>query len=121
MNETLILLQQNRAENVWGQRKMKEVPSGTGTIVNEEIPQDEKQPSRQYNNLAESLNDESSNEQEDDVTAYKMCKTPWIELTEKCGDWVQWNICNEYICPNCYDKRDISANDDFFCSIFIRS
>ena len=34
---------------------------------------------------------------------------------EKCGDWVQYDtVCGEYICPNCYDKRDISADNNFF-------
>ena len=40
---------------------------------------------------------------------------------EKCGDWVQCDICDEYICLKCYEKRDISADDDFICSICIGS
>ena len=64
--------------------------------------------------MAESSNDESSDEEEDDGTNCKICKIPWIELTEKCGDRVKCDICDEYICPNCYDKRDTPADDDFF-------
>ena len=37
---------------------------------------------------------------------------------EKCRDWVQCHIYDEYICPKCYDKRDISADDDFFFVAF---
>ena len=57
-------------------------------------------------------NYENSNEEVDDGTTCKICEIPWIELTEECGDWVECNICKEYICPKCYDKRDIYA--DFF-------
>ena len=71
--------------------------------------------------MAESPNDESSDKEEDDGTTCKTCKIPWIEQTEKCRDWVQCDICDEYICPKCYDKRDISADDDFFCSICMGS
>ena len=73
MNETLInLLQQNRTEKVGGGAWVgigKTIPSGT--VVNEETPQEEQQPdlSRQCNNLAE-----SSNEEEDDGTYCKTCK-----------------------------------------------
>ena len=53
-------------------------------VVNEEIPQEELQtsPSRQCKNLAEPWNDESSDEEEIDSTTCKICKIPWIELTE---------------------------------------
>ena len=37
-----------------------------------------------------------------------------LELTEQCRDWAQYDICNEYICPKCYDKRDISTDNDVF-------
>ena len=67
---------------------------------------------RQYSNSSESSNDESCDEEEDDGTTCKICKIHWIELTERCGDWVQCDICDEYICPKCYDERDISADDD---------
>ena len=30
-------------------------------------------------------------------------------LTEKCRDWSQCDMCDEYICSKCYGKRD----DDF--------
>ena len=85
-------------------------------VVNEEIPQEEQQPgpSWQCKNLAELSNDESSVEEEGDGTTCSICKILWVELMEKCGDWVQCDICDEYICPKCYDKRDISADDDFF-------
>ena len=78
--------------------------------VNKETPQEEQHPgpSRQCNNLAESSNGESSDE-EDDGTC-KICKIPWVELTEKCGDWVQCNICDECICLKCYGNIDISAD-----------
>ena len=39
------------------------------------------------------------------IVTCKICKIPWIELTEKCGNWVQCAICDEYICPKRYDKR----------------
>ena len=82
----------------------KKIPSGT--VVIEEIPHVKQQPglSWQCNNLAESSNDESSDEEGDDGTACKICKIPWIELREKCRDWVQCYICEEYACLNCYDK-----------------
>ena len=116
MNERLInLFQQNRAEKVRAKngRGIK-IPSGT--VVNEEIPQEEQQPvpSWQCNNMVESSNDESSDEEEDDGTTCKIWKILWIELMKKCGDWVQCDMCDECICPKCYDKRDISADDDFF-------
>ena len=83
MKETPInLLQQNRAEKVGGgRRRGKQIPSGM--VVNEKISQEEQQPgpSRPYNNLAESSNYESSDEEEDDGTTSKICKNPWIELT----------------------------------------
>ena len=68
-----------------GKGRRKKIPSGT--VVNEEIPQEEQQlgPSRQCNNLAESSYVENSDE-EDDGTNCKICKIPWTELTEKCGD-----------------------------------
>ena len=81
------------------------------------MPQQEQHPGplRQCNNLAESSSDESSVEEEDDGTSTcKICKIPWTELTEKCRYWVQRDICDEYICPKCYGKRDISTDDDFF-------
>ena len=88
MNEALInLLQQKRAKKAGrGTGRGKKIQSGT--VFNEEIPKEEQQPgpSRQWNNLGESCNDESSNEKEDGGTACKICKIPWIELTEKCGD-----------------------------------
>ena len=64
--------------------------------------------------MAESSNDESSDEEEDDSTTCKFCKIPWTGLTEKCGYWVQCDIWDEYICPKCYGKRDVSVDDDFF-------
>ena len=60
------------------------------------MSQEEQQPGplRQHNNLAESSNDESGNEEEDDNTTCKTSKSPWLELTKKCGDWVQCDICD---------------------------
>ena len=68
---------------------------------------------QQCNNLAQSSNDEGSDE-EDDGTTCKICEIPRAGLKEKCGYWVQCDICDEYIYAKCYDKRDLSANDDFF-------
>ena len=87
----------------------------SGTAVNEEIPQEKQEPdpSRQCNNLAESSNDDSSDEEDDD-TPCKICKIPSIEITDKGKDWIQCDIWDEYICPKCYDKKNISADDDFF-------
>ena len=85
LNETFInLLQYNRTERVREKRgRGKKIPSGT--FVNEEIPKKEQQPgpSPQCNNLVKSSNDESSDEVEDDGTACKIWKIPWIELTER--------------------------------------
>ena len=62
-------------------------------------------------------NDESRDEEKDDGSTWKICKIPRIELTKKCGDWIQWDICDKYVCPKCsgdevapkcYDKRYIS-------------
>ena len=50
----------------------------------------------------------------DDGITYKICKITWIELTEKYGHWIQYNICDEYIYSNCYDKRDIQQMMFFF-------
>ena len=54
------------------------------TVFNEDLPQVEEQPGPlwQCNDLAESLNDESSDE-EDDGNTCKICKISWGELTEK--------------------------------------
>ena len=94
-----------------GRRKKK--PSGT--VTNLVITQEKQQPGpwHQCNNSAESSNDESRDEEKDDSPTCKICKIHWIELTEKCGDGVQCDICDEYICPKCYEKRDISDDDDF--------
>ena len=78
MNKALIsLLQQNSAGKV-GRGKRDEEVEG-------EIPQEKQQPGllRQCNYLAESSNCESSNEEEDDSTTCKICKIPWIELTQR--------------------------------------
>ena len=84
MNETLInLLKQNRVQKVAGERgRGKKIPSGT--VVYEEISQEEQQsdPLRQCNNLAKP------------------------SKIEKCADWVQCDICDEYISPKSYDKRE---------------
>ena len=84
MNETLInLLKKNRVQKVAGERgRGKKIPSGT--VVYEQISQEEQQPDplRQCNNLAKP------------------------SKTEKCADWVQCDICDEYICPKIYDKRE---------------
>ena len=98
---------------VEGEGRRKKIPSGTD--VNEEIPpkKQERGPSPQCNNFAESSNDDSSNKEEDEGTACKICKIPWIALREKSGDRVQCDICDEYICVKCYFKRDISADDKF--------
>ena len=64
--------------------------------------------------MAELSNNESSDEEDDDGTTCKICKIPWIELTEKCGDWAQGAICDEYIFPKYYGKINISTDDHFF-------
>ena len=98
MNDTLInLLQQIRAKTISGKRRRgKKIPSGL--VDSEEVPQEEKQPGpwRQYNNFARSLNHKSSDEEDVDTTC-TICKIPWIEMMNKCGDWVQWDMCDEYI------------------------
>ena len=71
--------------------------------------------------MAESLNDESNDEEEDDCTICKICKIPWIEVTEKCGDWFQCDINDKYICPKSVMKRDIFPQMMMFCSIYIGS
>ena len=116
MNEILIkLLQQNRDEKVGrGGGRWGEVEEDRESRCHQLWLSIKKQSGklRQCNILTESSNDESSDEEEDDGTTCKICEIPWIELTEECGDWVECNICKEYICPKCYDKRDIYA--DFF-------
>ena len=110
MNEILInLVQQNRVKKFWGGRGKK---ISSAAAVNEEIAQEEQQPgpSRQCSNLAKSPNDESSNKEGDDDTNCKICKISRIEMTAKCGDWVQCDTCDEYISPKCYDKRHVSVN-----------
>ena len=94
-------------EQEWGERKEDT------TVVNEEIPQEEQQPgaSRQCNNLVKSSNAESSDEEDDNSTCI-FCKIPWIELTEKCGDWVYCNKYDQCICPKCYYRGDILTDDD---------
>ena len=64
------------------------------------------------NNLAKSTNDGNSDDEENDGTTCKICKISSIEVTEKFGDWIECDTCDEYICPKCYDKRDIFADDD---------
>ena len=69
-------------------------------------------PSPECNKLAESSNNECSDEKEDDGTATcKICKIPWIEMW-RLGS-MRYTVCDEYICPKCCDKRDISADDVF--------
>ena len=55
------------------------------------------------------------------VQPAKFARSPWIELTVKCRDWVQCVICDEYICLKCYDKANISADANLFCSMFMGS
>ena len=110
MNKTLInLLQQNRAKR----GREKKIPSGT--VANEETPQEEQKPdpTRQCNSLAESYRRIMTAAMKRKMVAVP-AQIPWIELTEKCGDWAQYNIFDEYICPNSYKKKDILAGDDFF-------
>ena len=107
MNKTLInLLHQNKAEKVGRRGREKKIPSGTA--VSEEIPQEEQQPGtlRQCNSLAKSLNDESSDEDEDDGTACKICKIPWIKLMRN----VNIGFSTAYM-----------GEDNLFCSIGIGS
>ena len=82
----------------------------SGTVVNGELPQEEQEAGtlQQFNNLGKSSNGESSNEK-DDGTTCKICKIPRKQLTGKCADWVQCDICVEYVCPKCYNNGDIST------------
>ena len=74
------MLQQNRAEKDGGRGRGKKIVSGT--VDNEEIPQEEQQrgPLQQFYKFSESLNDESSDEEGNYCTTCKICKIPWIEL-----------------------------------------
>ena len=80
MDKTHIsLFQQNRAEKIGGRRgREKKIPAAM--VANEKIAQEEQQPglSRRCSNLADSLNDERRNEEEDEATTYKICKILWI-------------------------------------------
>ena len=98
----------------------KKIPSST--VVNEEIHQEEQQPgpSQECKNLAESWNDGCNVEEEDGRSTCKNCKLPWIELMEKCKGWVQFDICDKYICPKCCDKIDLCAGKGFFWQHFHR-
>ena len=80
MYETLInFIAAKKGGKVGRRGSGKKIP--LGTVVNEEVPQEEQQlgRSQQCSNLAESSNDESSHEEEDDGTTCKICKTPWLE------------------------------------------
>ena len=79
-----------------------------------EKPENILHPLWQCKNLVESSNDDSSVDEEGNGTTCKICKILCIELTKKCGDWFPGDICDEYKCPKCYDKREISVDDDFF-------
>ena len=98
MNETAAnLLQQNKTEKVGagrgGGRKIS-----SGTIFNAQIPQEEQQsgPLWQCNNLSEF-------KEVDDGNTRKIWIIPQIEMTKKYGDWVQYDIYNDIICPKCHD------------------
>ena len=96
-----------------GREREKTIPSVS--VFTKKIPQEKQQLglSGQCDNLALSSNNESSDEEEDNGTTWKICKIPWIELAQQWGDWVQCDICDKYIGPKCYDKRDISADEIF--------
>ena len=74
-NQTLInLLPQNRVKKVWGKRGGgREIPSCM--VANEEILHEEQQPGP-CNNLVESSNDESSDEEYLDNTTYEFTGSP---------------------------------------------
>ena len=70
---------ENRKEKRGKRERENTIPSGT--VFNEEITQEELGrtfPLRQCNNLAETSNDESSDEKYDHTC--KICKILWIEL-----------------------------------------
>ena len=69
---------------------------------------------RRCNNLTESSNDVTNNKEKDNGTTCKICKISSIELTDKEEDWVQCDICDQYIFPKCFDRTDIFADDDCF-------
>ena len=74
MYETLInFIAAKKGGKVGRRGRGKKIP--LGTVVNEEVPQEEQQlgRSQQCSNLAESSNDESSDGEGDDTTC-KMCK-----------------------------------------------
>ena len=53
--------------------------------------------------FVKSSNDESSDEEEDMMVL--PAEFVPLDRTEKCEGWVQCDICDEYICPKCHDKR----------------
>ena len=105
MNETMIdLLQKNR-----GDRRVTKKSRGKHVevcvIVNTEP-------------VGNHVSDSSSEEENvDDGTMWKICPVKWIDLTKNGGIWVQCNICDDYICPNCYRANDVKEDEDFYCSI----
>ena len=103
MNKTVInFLQQNWTKKFGGKGRGQKIPSGT--VVNEEITQEEQQlglcanatifPNHQIMRAA---------------IKKKMMVVP-AKYARSHGQ----NICDEYICPKCYRKRDIFADYDFF-------
>ena len=62
--------------------------------------------------------DESGDEELFDGATCKICKIPWIELTEKSGYWSQCDICDEYIWLKGHSKRDMSADNNFLFVAF---
>ena len=51
------------------------------------------------------------------MTVCKICSAKWIDLTENSGIWVHCDICDDYICPNCYTDDDLKDDEDFYCYI----
>ena len=105
MNETLIdLLQRNRGDKrVTKKSRGKHVEAGI--IVNTE-------PAANY------VSDSNSQEEDvDDGTVCKICSFKWIDLTENSSMWVQCDICDDYICRNCYTDDDLKDDEDFYCYI----
>ena len=84
----------------------------SSTVANEEILQEESSQAHR-GNATIWLNHRmmrAAIKNETMVLPGKICKITWIELAEKCGGWIQCDICDEYIRPRCYGKRDISAD-----------
>ena len=88
--------------------------------MNKCIRRSSSQVDQQWNNLAELSHEEGTNEEEGDGTTCKICKILCIKLVDKCGDWVQCNICDETSARSAM-TREMFPQMMIFCSICHRS